>query len=65
MLATTLTWARPPRMRPTSRLANSNSRSVIVPAFMISAARMKSGTASSTKLLNRPFRLCEATSPMS
>ena len=49
-LATMLTWASPPLKRPTSMLAKPNSRSVSLPAFMISAARMKSGTASSTKL---------------
>ena len=65
MLAMTVTWARPPRMRPTIRLAKLSSRSLIVPAFMISAATMKSGTASSTKLRNRPFRDWEATSPIS
>ena len=65
MLAMTVTWPRPPRMRPTIRLANFSSRSLTVPAFMISAARMNKGTASNTKLRNRPFSDCEATSPMS
>ena len=48
MLATTLTWPRPPRKRPTSTRQNCNSRSVRLPMFMRSAARMKSGIASST-----------------
>ena len=43
---TTLTWARPPRKRPTSASQKCSSRAVIEPEFMISAARMKSGTAS-------------------
>ena len=47
MLWTTLTWARPPRKRPTSALQKRSSRSVMLPEFMISAERMKSGTASS------------------
>ena len=49
-LATTLTWAKPPRSRPTSAREKCSSRSDTVPAFMKLAARMKSGTASSTKL---------------
>ena len=65
MLATTLTCASPPRRRPTSRLANSNSRSVILLAFMMSADRMNSGTDISTKLENRPFRLWLAAIAMS
>jgi hypothetical protein len=50
MLWTTLTWASPPRKRPTRASQKRSRRSVIVPLFMISAARMKSGTASSTQL---------------
>ena len=46
MLCTTLTWARPPRKRPTSASQNRSSRSVIEPEFISSAAKMKSGTAS-------------------
>ena len=42
----TLTWARPPRKRPTSASQKSSSRAVMLPEFMISAAKMKSGTAS-------------------
>ncbi len=49
-LATMLTWASPPRSRPTRRLAKSNILSVIRLAFISSAAKMKSGTASMTKL---------------
>ena len=52
-------------MRPTIRVANISRRSLIVPAFMMSAATMNSGTASSTKLRNRPFIACAATSPTS
>ena len=47
MLCTTLTWARPPRKRPTSALQKRSSRSMMLPAFMNSAARMNSGIASS------------------
>ena len=46
MLCTTLTWASPPRKRPTSASQKRSRRSVMLPMFMISAARMKSGTAS-------------------
>ena len=46
MLCTTLTWARPPRKRPTSALQKRSSRSVMLPMFMNSAARMNSGIAS-------------------
>ena len=49
-LARMLTWASPPRKRPTSMSAKPYMRSVRLAAFMISAARMKSGTARSTKL---------------
>ena len=48
--ATTLTWPSPPRNRPTAATQNRSSRSEIVPAFMMFAATMKSGTARSTKL---------------
>ena len=64
-LATTLTWARPPRKRPTIARQKASSRSLTVPAFMKLAATMNSGTASSTKELNRPFSACSATSPTS
>ena len=47
MLCTTLTWASPPRKRPTSALQKRSSRSMMLPLFMNSAARMKSGMASS------------------
>ena len=46
MLCTTLTWARPPRKRPTSALQKRSSRSMMLPLFMNSAARMNSGMAS-------------------
>jgi hypothetical protein len=49
-LCTTLTWASPPRKRPTIASQKRSSRSVMVPLFMISAARMKSGTASRIQL---------------
>jgi hypothetical protein len=48
MLATTLTCPSPPRKRPTRTRQNLSSRSVRLPVFIRSAARMKSGTASST-----------------
>ena len=44
--ATTLTCPRPPRKRPTSATQKLRSRSLMVPAFMMPAATMKSGTAS-------------------
>ena len=47
-LTRTLTYARPPRKCPTSAMAIENMRSLIEPAFMMLAARMNSGTASST-----------------
>ena len=46
MLCTTLTWARPPRKRPTSASQKCSSRAVMLPEFISSAAKMKSGTAS-------------------
>jgi len=49
-LATTLTWPSPPRNRPTTAAQKPSSRSLIVPAFMIAAATMKSGTARMMKL---------------
>ena len=48
MLATTLTCPRPPRNLPTSTWQNLSKRSVRLPLFMRSAARMNRGTASST-----------------
>jgi hypothetical protein len=42
------TCARPPRRRPTRMRQKSKMRSLIVPAFITLAARMNSGTASST-----------------
>ena len=48
MFATTLTCPRPPLKRPTSTRQNCNSRSVRLPIFIRSAARMNSGMASST-----------------
>ena len=65
MLCTTFTCASPPRKRPTIASQKRSSRSVIVPLFMISAARMKSGTASSIQLWYMPFRSCSATVPRS
>ncbi len=44
---TTFTWPMPPRKRPTSALHQASSRSLSEPMFMISAARMNSGIASS------------------
>ena len=43
MLASTLTWARPPRNCPTRALASSISRSEMPPALMISPASTKKG----------------------
>ena len=50
MLASTLTWAKPPRTEPTILAAKSKIRWVMPTAFMILAARMKNGTAISSKL---------------
>ena len=47
MLCATLTSASPPRKRPTSALQKRTSLSMMLPAFMNSAARMNSGMASS------------------
>jgi len=49
--ATTFTWPNPPRKRPTQATQKFNSRSEMVPAFMMLAAAMNSGTASRMKLL--------------
>ena len=46
MLASTLTWARPPLMLPTTQLAKSKIFWVMPRAFIILPARMKNGTAS-------------------
>jgi len=51
MLATTLTWPRPPRRWPTSVLANPKIRSVMPVAFITLAARRKNEAESSAKLL--------------
>ena len=48
--AMTLTWPSPPLKRPTVATQKPSSRSVMVPAFMMLAATMNSGTASSRKL---------------
>ena len=45
MLATTLEWASPPGIQPTSSLAVSKIFSVILPAFIRLPARINSGTA--------------------
>ncbi len=49
MLPITLTCARPPRIRPTRRLATANIRSVVPPTFIRLPARMKNGIASRGK----------------
>jgi hypothetical protein len=51
MLASTFTWASPPRMLPMIASAKSKIRFVTPNAFMRLAARIKNGTASSTVLL--------------
>ena len=65
MLCTTLTCARPPRKRPTRASQKRSSRSVMLPVFMNSAARMNSGMASSTSLRYIPLSSCSAAVPMS
>ena len=62
---TTLTCARPPRKRPTSASQKRSSRPVIEPEFMISAERMKSGTARSSQPVYMPLSSCSAAVPMS
>ena len=47
MLPSTLTWARPPRARPTSSCVKSKMRCVIPPVLIRLPAKMKNGTASS------------------
>ncbi len=47
MACATFTRASPPRKRPTSALQNRTSLSMMLPAFMNSAARTNSGIASS------------------
>ncbi len=44
----TVTWPRPPLRWPTAASAARHSRVLMVPAFMILAARMNIGTASRT-----------------
>src|SRR5574340_789710 len=44
---TTVAWPNPPRMWPTTELANATSRSAMPPRFMSSPARMKNGIAMS------------------
>ena len=55
--AMTLTWPSPPRKRPTMAIQKFSNRSEIVPAFMILAATINSGTLSSTKLLKMPWMI--------
>ena len=45
MLATTVTWPRPPRRCPTRRFEKANNRSVIPEAFITFPARRKKGIA--------------------
>jgi len=47
----TITWSRPPRQCPTRACTSWTSLRLIPPRSMISPAKMKNGTASSTKLL--------------
>ena len=51
MEETTLIWASPPLMRPTSRSESLTMSSVTPILFIISAANRKPGMASSRKLL--------------
>ena len=48
MLTNTVTWPMPPRKRPTSALAIAQSRSLMEAAFMMLAARINIGMATST-----------------
>ena len=50
MLANTFTWARPPRMKPTTLAAKSKIFWVMPSVFIRLAARMKNGTAISGTL---------------
>ena len=65
MLCTTLTCASPPRKRPTRASQKRSSRSVMLPVFMNSAARMNSGMASRISLRYIPLSSCSAAVPMS
>ena len=65
MLCTTFTCARPPRKRPTIALQKRSSLSMMLPAFMNSAASTNSGIASSRKLVYMPLSSCSAAVPMS
>ena len=49
MLVSTLTWARPPRIQPTSARANSKSLAEMPPAFISPPASTNSGSAMRTK----------------
>ena len=62
---TTLTSASPPRNRPTKALQKASSLRVMAPAFISSAARMNSGTASRIHDENSPFSICSAAVPRS
>ena len=65
MFATTFTCPSPPRNRPTRAMQKFSSRSLIDPAFMMFAATMNSGTASSRKLSYSPWMICSAARPRS
>ena len=50
MPTTTVTWAKPPLMWPTSVMASLIKRWVMPPSFMILPERIKNGIARRTKL---------------
>ena len=58
VLVATLTCPRPPRRWPKRELAKSTSRVVMPAAFMIAAAMMKNGIASSVKELSADPMFC-------
>ncbi len=65
MLASTVTWPMPPRKRPTSTFAAAQRRSETVAAFMMFAARMNIGIATSTYIALIWFITWPTSRPMS
>ena len=57
-LVTMLAWPSPPRKWPTRATARSTIRTVMPPAFITAAARMKNGIASNVKELSAPDMFC-------
>src|SRR5512147_1335792 len=62
MLATTFTWARPPRKNPTLRSAKLKMRVVIPPMFITRAESTNSGMARRMNWLSNPMTMFSTTS---